>query len=105
VPPQNKPEPSEVRTCNRYLTTELAELRPATAILALGTIAHRAVLLAFGLRAADYPFGHGAVHALPNGHALFDSYHCSRYNTQTNRLTAAMFEAVFTAIAAHPKAC
>ena len=104
VPPQNKPEPAEVRACNRYLAAELAALRPASAILALGTIAHRAILAGCGLRPAQYPFGHGAVHALPNGHVLFDSYHCSRYNTQTNRLTAAMFDDVFAAIAAHLKA-
>jgi uracil-DNA glycosylase len=101
LPPQNKPDPAEVRACNHYLAAELAELAPACAILALGTIAHRAVLLGFGLRAVAYPFAHGAVHALPNGHRLFDSYHCSRYNTQTRRLTADMFEAVFASIAAH----
>jgi uracil-DNA glycosylase family 4 len=101
VPPQNKPEPAEVRACNRYLAAELAALAPGSAILALGTIAHRAVLMGSGLRPGAYGFGHGAVHALPSGHTLFDSYHCSRYNTQTNRLTAAMFEAVFAAIAAH----
>jgi uracil-DNA glycosylase len=105
VPPQNKPEPAEVRCCNRYLAAELAELAPASAILALGTIAHRAVLLGFGLRMAAYPFSHGAVHALPNGHQVFDSYHCSRYNTQTNRLTTAMFEAVVAFIAAYLHPC
>ena len=104
VPPQNKPETSEVRGCNRYLATELAALASGSAILALGTIAHRAVLLALALRAADYPFAHGAQHRLPDGRLLFDSYHCSRYNTQTNRLSAAMFEAVFTSIAAHLEA-
>ncbi len=105
VPPQNKPETSEMRRCNRYLATELAGLASGSAILALGTIAHRAVLLALALRAADYPFAHGAQHRLPDGRLVFDSYHCSRYNTQTNRLSAAMFEAVFTSIAAHLKAC
>lgn len=104
LPPQNKPETSEVRGCNRYLAAELSELAAGSAILALGTIAHRAVLLAFELRAAEYPFAHGAVHRLPNGRLLFDSYHCSRYNTQTNRLSAAMFEAVFAAIAVHLEA-
>lgn len=100
VPPQNKPETAEIRGCNRYLAAELAELAPGSAILALGTIAHRAVLLAFGLRAADYPFSHGAVHHLPSRQLLFDSYHCSRYNTQTHRLDDAMFEAVFASISA-----
>jgi uracil-DNA glycosylase family 4 len=101
LPPQNKPETSEVLACNRFLGAELADLPAGAAILALGTIAHRAVLLALGLRAADYGFAHGAVHRLANGKHLFDSYHCSRYNTQTRRLTPAMFEAVFAAIAAH----
>src|SRR5690606_5394752 len=87
VPPQNKPETAEVRACNRFLAAELAGLPPTGAILALGAIAHRAVLLAYGLRPAAYPFAHGAVHRLPQGRTLFDSYHCSRYNTQTNRLS------------------
>lgn len=104
VPPQNKPEPAEVRACNPYLAGELAELPADGAILALGAIAHRAVLLATGQRASAYPFAHGAVHRLPDGRVLFDSYHCSRYNTQTNRLTDAMFEAVFASIAAHLEA-
>jgi len=101
LPPQNKPEPQEVRRCNRYLAAELAALGRGAAILALGAIAHRAVLLGLALRAADFPFAHGTVHRLPSGQALFDSYHCSRYNTQTRRLTPAMFDAVFCAIAAH----
>jgi uracil-DNA glycosylase family 4 len=98
VPPENKPETSEVRNCNRYLRYELAEMTPQGAILALGTVAHRAVLLALDCKPGAYPFAHGAVHELPGGHALFDSYHCSRYNTQTNRLSAPMFEAVFAAV-------
>lgn len=101
LPPENKPETVEVRTCNRYLAAELKTLEPDAAILALGTIAHRAVLLALGEKPAAYRFGHGAVHRLPNDLVLFDSYHCSRYNTQTNRLTAQMFEDVFGAIARH----
>jgi uracil-DNA glycosylase family 4 len=104
VPPQNKPETAEIRGCNRYLTAELTELTRGSAILALGTIAHRAVLLALALRPADHRFAHGAVHRLPSGHLLFDSYHCSRYNTQTHRLDAAMFEAVFASIAARLEA-
>ncbi len=93
-----------MRACNRFLAAELAQLPSAGAILALGSIAHRAVLLAFGLRPSAHPFAHGAVHRLPNGRVLFDSYHCSRYNTQTNRLTTAMFEAVLASVAAHLKA-
>lgn len=101
LPPENKPETTEVRTCNRYLAAELKTLKPGAAILALGTIAHRAVLLALGEKPSAFRFGHGAVHGLPNNLRLFDSYHCSRYNTQTNRLTAQMFEDVFGAIARH----
>lgn len=98
LPPQNKPETSEIKQCNPFLAQEIALLERSSAILALGTIAHRAVLLACKLKARDYPFAHGASHALPNGLALHDSYHCSRYNTQTRRLTPEMFEAVFAAI-------
>lgn len=94
LPPQNKPEPHEIRTCNGYVTEELAMLPQGAAILALGTIAHQAVLMALQLRKSSYAFAHGAQHDLPNGLRLFDSYHCSRYNTQTKRLTTAMFEAV-----------
>lgn len=101
LPPENKPETIEVRTCNRYLAAELETMRQGGAILALGTIAHRAVLLALDVKPAAYRFGHGAVHPLPGGLTLFDSYHCSRYNTQTNRLTEQMFETVFEAIARH----
>lgn len=101
LPPANKPEPNEVRTCNVYLQEELAALRPDAAVLALGQVAHGAVLRAVGRRVADHPFGHGAEHELPAGPRLFDSYHCSRYNTQTRRLTPAMFEAVIARIATH----
>lgn len=99
LPPQNKPHPDEIRRCNSHLKLELDALRADASILALGTIAHQAVLMAFGLRRADYPFAHAAQHALPSGHALFDSYHCSRYNTQTKRLTKDMFDQVFAGIA------
>jgi uracil-DNA glycosylase family 4 len=95
LPPQNKPEPAEVRRCNVHLKSELEALSPGSAILALGAIAHQAVLMAYGLRRSDFVFAHGAQHALPAGHALFDSYHCSRYNTQTRRLTPEMFRHVF----------
>ncbi len=98
LPPQNKPEPAEVRQCNVYLAGELAGLPQGAAVLALGTVAHQAVLRAMGLRAKDYVFGHGARHTLPNALVLYDSYHCSRYNTQTKRLNEAMFHAVFSAI-------
>ena len=97
LPPQNKPLPGEVARCNRYLAREIDVVRPR-AILALGAIAHRAVLLAFGLAPGRHRFAHHAEHELP-GARLFDSYHCSRYNTQTKRLTAAMFEAVIRDIA------
>ncbi len=97
LPPQNKPQPDEVRRCNRHLAAEIAAVRPR-AILALGAIAHRAVLMASGLAPSRHAFAHHAVHALA-GATLFDSYHCSRYNTQTRRLTGAMFEAVVRDIA------
>ncbi len=99
LPPQNKPEPSEVRECNGYLQNELASLPQGAAVLALGTVAHGAVLRALGLRAKDFAFAHNARHAMPNGLVLYDSYHCSRYNTNTKRLTVAMFHAVFNDIA------
>jgi len=100
VPPQNKPETAEIAACRRFLAAELAALRRLRAILALGAIAHQAVLAAKGLRRAAYPFAHGALHTLPDGIILADSYHCSRLNTNTGTLTTAMFEAVFAAILA-----
>lgn len=98
LPPQNKPEPDEIKMCNGYLAAELATLPAGAAVLALGTIAHQAVLRASGLRAKDYAFGHGAQHVLPGGLHFYDSYHCSRYNTQTKRLTTPMFHTVFKSI-------
>lgn len=95
LPPQNKPETDEVRRCNPFLAAEIAALPADAVILALGSIAHNAVLRAMGERAAAHPFAHGGEHALA-GRTLLDSYHCSRYNTQTRRLTPAMFQAVFT---------
>ena len=95
VPPENKPSTEETRTCRAFLATELAGLARLEAVLALGTVAHGAVLAALGERKSRYPFGHGALHELPGGLLLADSYHCSRYNTNTGRLTPAMFEAVF----------
>lgn len=97
LPPENKPLPAEIRECNGYLRTELQSLAPA-AVLALGTVAHQAVLRALGLRIADYPFAHGARHRLDDRTQLFDSYHCSRYNTNTRRLTPEMFRQVFADI-------
>ena len=101
LPPQNKPEPIEIRTCNGYVSEELAMLPQGAAVMALGTVAHQAVLMALQLRKSEFAFGHGAQHELPNGLTLFDSYHCSRYNTNTKRLTTAMFEAVVAEIAKH----
>ena len=105
LPPDNKPLPAEVRECNGYLRAELAVLAEGTALLALGTVAHQAVLRALDLRVADFPFAHNASHALERGMRLFDSYHCSRYNTNTRRLTPDMFHAVFEQIAAFLAAC
>jgi uracil-DNA glycosylase family 4 len=104
LPPQNRPLPAEVGRCNMYLREELRALPPRAAILALGTVAHRATLLALSLPQSAYPFRHGASHALPHGQLLFDSYHCSRYNTQTGRLTPEMFRSVFAAIRCHLRA-
>lgn len=101
VPPGNKPLPAEIRTCNAWLARELAALAPGSAILALGRIAHDAALLGLGLRPSAAAFAHGARTDLPGGLALFDSYHCSRYNTNTRRLTPGMFEAVFARVAEH----
>jgi uracil-DNA glycosylase family 4 len=98
LPPQNKPVPDEVWRCNHYLAAELAAYPPKV-VLALGRIAHEAMLRAVGLRLSAFTFAHGARHTLPNALELFDSYHCSRYNTQTGRLTEAMFEALFAEIA------
>ena len=94
LPPENKPIGAEINACNDYLAAELAGLDPAAVVLALGGIAHRAVVRAEAGRQKDFPFGHGAVAVLPSGRQLVSSYHCSRYNTQTRRLTPAMFEAV-----------
>jgi uracil-DNA glycosylase family 4 len=95
LPPQNKPVPAEIRQCNAYLAAELGELRTGAVVLALGNVAHVAVLAALGLARKSYPFAHAAEHRLPGGLFLLDSYHCSRYNTQTRRLTESMFEQVF----------
>ena len=101
LPPGNKPLPAEVRACNAFLAADLRTVPEGGAVLALGRIAHDAVLRALGLPAARAAFAHGARHPLPGRRALFDSYHCSRYNTNTRRLTPAMFHAVFAAVADH----
>ncbi len=101
LPPGNKPLPAEIRNCNAYLAAELAGLAPNSAVLALGTVAHEATLRALGLVPREFRFRHAAEHALPGQLRLFDSYHCSRYNTNTRRLTTAMFEAVFARIVEH----
>jgi uracil-DNA glycosylase family 4 len=94
LPPQNKPVASEINTCNNWLSAELGTLPDHYVIIALGSIAHKAVIMGLGLKQSEYKFGHAAEHRLDRG-VLIDSYHCSRYNTQTRRLTTPMFEAVF----------
>lgn len=98
LPPDNKPLPAEMATCNQFLAAELQNLHASNIILALGNVAHLAVLKAFDLKIKDFKFGHATRHSLPNGTILVDSYHCSRYNTQTKRLTEAMFHEVFAMI-------
>ena len=95
LPPQNKPVGQEINTCRRFLENELQTLKPGSVILALGSIAHKSVVAALGLRQKELVFAHAAEHALADDMTLLDSYHCSRYNTQTRRLTDEMFDAVF----------
>lgn len=94
LPPENKPTPAEARSCNAFLRAELAAHSRLQVLVALGRIAHDAILDASGERRGAYRFAHGAEHRLPDGRWLIDSYHCSRYNTQTKRLTADMFRKV-----------
>jgi uracil-DNA glycosylase family 4 len=94
LPPQNKPMPDEVARCNAFLKAEIASLPSVRVLLALGRIAHDAALDAMAIRRGAARFGHGAEHALENGLILIDSYHCSRYNTNTGRLTPQMFRDV-----------
>jgi len=94
LPPDNKPLPAEIKTCNRYLAAELQQLVSVRSILALGTVAHDSVLMALGLKKSAAKFGHGNEHELPGGRRMVDSYHCSRYNTNTRRLTTEMFQQV-----------
>jgi uracil-DNA glycosylase family 4 len=97
VPPENRPQPDEIATCNQFLRAQIAALPRLRVLLALGQIAHSAALAALNEKRSAYPFQHGARHVLSK-HLLFDSYHCSRYNTNTGRLTPSMFKAVVGAI-------
>jgi uracil-DNA glycosylase family 4 len=101
LPPGNKPTPAEVRACNGYLVADLAQVPAGGAILALGRVAHEATLRALALKPSEYRFAHAARHALDRDRLLVDSYHCSRYNTNTRRLTTEMFRDVFDIVAAH----
>jgi len=98
LPPLNKPTPLEIKNCNQFLKCEIELLKPKTILLALGTIAHNAILSALTLTRKNFSFSHAARHELPNDLILYDSYHCSRYNTQTKRLTTEMFNHVFLLI-------
>ena len=100
VPPQNKPIPAEIATCRQFLIGRIGALARVRTLLAIGRIAHDGILDAFKLKRSDYPFAHGARHALPYGLTLFDTYHCSRQNTNTGRLTTPMFEQVIGEVAA-----
>jgi uracil-DNA glycosylase len=101
VPPENKPVPAEIRTCRSFLSATIAAMPRLAAIVALGRIAHDSTAAALGLRLKAVPFGHGAVHATGGGAMLHDSYHCSRYNTNTRVLTPEMFRAVFAGVRGH----
>lgn len=100
VPPANKPTGAEAATCRPFLVAEIAAMPKLEALLALGRFAHEAVIRTFGLRQKDFTFAHGALHQLPDGLLLADSYHCSRYNVNTNRLTPEMFAEVLAALSA-----
>ena len=95
LPPENKPTPAEIRTCRPFLQAPLATLPGVRVLVALGQIAHDSACRALGLKPSHAKFGHLAEHPLPDGRVLIDSYHCSRYNQNTGKLTAAMFDAVF----------
>lgn len=98
VPPENKPLPAEIKNCNRFLQDEIAHMPKLKAILCLGLISHNAVVKTLSMKLSDAKFAHGAIHDTPTGVRIYDSYHCSRYNTNTGRLTTEMFESVFAAI-------
>jgi uracil-DNA glycosylase family 4 len=101
VPPENKPTPAEIATCRRFLAQRIAALPRLAAIVVLGRIAHDSTLTALEVRRAAFPFAHGARHEVRPGLVLFDSFHCSRYNTNTGKLTPDMFRAVFAAARDH----
>jgi len=98
LPPENKPTTAEIKTCNQFFFEEINSLPDTAVLLALGKIAHDAVLRSLDIKLSAFKFAHGAQHPLPDGRLLIDSYHCSRYNTQTRRLTEPMFRAVFQEI-------
>lgn len=100
VPPANKPTIEEIKICNVYLKNELQALQPGNVILALGKIAHDSIIRSFDLKLSQRPFGHENIHEIGNSLTLIDSYHCSRYNTQTKRLTQKQFEHVFKKVTA-----
>ena len=103
LPPGNKPIGEEVNSCNRYLVEELKTIDKKAMILSLGLVSHKAVIKALGLKQSKYPFIHGKIHRLDDGRAIIDSYHCSRYNTNTKRLTEEMFSEIFIQIKAQLK--
>lgn len=103
LPPENKPVGEEINTCNSYLVEELKAIDKKAVILCLGLISHKAVIKALGLKQSDYPFKHGGNYSLDDGRAIIDSYHCSRYNTNTKRLTEAMFNKIFIQVKAQLK--
>lgn len=103
LPPENKPIGDEINTCNSYLVEELKVIDKKAVILCLGLISHKAVIKALGLKQSDYPFKHGGNYSLDDGRAIIDSYHCSRYNTNTKRLTEAMFNKIFIQVKAQLK--
>lgn len=98
VPPENKPTTTEIAACRPHLAARIAAMGNLRAILALGRVAHDSTLVSLGERRAAFPFAHGARHRITRGLTLWDSFHCSRYNTNTGRLTADMFRAVFADI-------
>lgn len=100
VPPANKPTIEEIKICNVYLKNELQALQPGNVMLALGKIAHDSIIRSFDLKLSQHPFGHENIHEIGNSLTLIDSYHCSRYNTQTKRLTQKQFEHVFKKVTA-----
>jgi uracil-DNA glycosylase family 4 len=95
APPENKPTPDEISTCRPFMDARIRALPKLKILIALGSIAHQSVLRAYGVKLSSAPFGHAAEITLPDGKVLLSSYHCSRYNTQTRRLTTEMFETIF----------